>query len=199
MRIHTGAKPYACNLCHMKFRTSSSRKSHLLTHAKQSKKSELTNTNQANRYEEHATTNDSTNLQLTFDSTNATVENAENNEVQHIEGVSMDLLQQLQNAGFLFTETSNDVLGDGLMQLNYDTTHLNIIDSNIPVSIENGQKLKKFECNFCHKTYTTKAVLRKHQKRHKKAFQCTKCDKQFDSEDLLEKHVKLHSGYRPFS
>ncbi|GJQ71737.1 hypothetical protein Trydic_g11430 [Trypoxylus dichotomus] len=199
MRIHTGAKPYACQFCNMKFRTSSSRKSHLLTHAKQAKRNELMNTNQSNHYEELPTTNDSTNLQLTLDSTNTHVENVESNEIQPIEGVSMDLLQQLQNAGFLFTETSNDVLGDGLMQLNYDTTHLNIIDSNIPIVPEDWQKSKKFECNFCHKTYTTKAVLRKHQKRHKKAFQCTKCDKQFDSEDLLDKHVKLHSGYRPFS
>lgn len=126
----------------------------------------------------------------------------------------IDLLQQLQTAGLLIHETSDDVLADGLMQLNYDTVldnktvkavmpvdNVNIIDSNISADLEEnkGQKLKKFACNFCHKTYTTKAVLRKHQKRHKKAFQCNKCDKQFDSQDLLDKHVKLHSGYRPFS
>lgn len=138
--------------------------------------------------------------------------------MQHIEGLPIDLLQQLQNAGLLLQETGGDILSDGLMQFNYDTATilnpktmktvpiqdvLNVADdADFPVVAleENGnQASKKFECNYCQKTYTTKAVLRKHQKRHKKDFQCPNCDKQFDSQHVLDKHVKLHSGYRPFS
>lgn len=77
---------------------------------------------------------------------------------------------------------------------------------NVPINnevsigaIKDTKKSKKFECNYCHKTYTTKSILRKHQNRHVKDFQCTECDKQFDSQDLLDKHMKLHAGYRPFS
>lgn len=56
----------------MKFRTTSSRKSHLSTHAKSnSKKMELANNLEDNRFDEAT----STNLQLIFGSTNQPVEN----------------------------------------------------------------------------------------------------------------------------
>ncbi|KAK9746584.1 Zinc finger, C2H2 type [Popillia japonica] len=93
MRIHTGVKPYACHLCNMKFRTTSSRKSHLSTHAKSnSKRMELVNNLEGNRFDEAT----STNLQLIFGSTNTPSESVENNEVQHIENVENNEVQHMR-------------------------------------------------------------------------------------------------------
>lgn len=59
-------------------------------------------------------------------------------------------------------------------------------------------KTKDFQCDICQKTYSSKAVLKKHKKIHGE-FRCSKCSRGFKTKQELEKHVKLHSGYRPFS
>ncbi|KAK4875525.1 hypothetical protein RN001_011947 [Aquatica leii] len=103
-------------------------------------------------------------------------------QITEVKSISNDLLHNL--TGF---ET----------QLNTDTTE------NPDTERSQDNKLvdtKNFQCNICHKKYSSKSVLTKHKKIHIKnsSFKCTKCDTQLSSSGDLENHLKLHSGYRPF-
>lgn len=70
-----GIKPYACHICHMKFRTSSARKSHLGTHTKPVKRIQAkSNINQMNRYLESLMTNDAAS-EAKMDGINPVLEN----------------------------------------------------------------------------------------------------------------------------
>lgn len=59
---------------------------------------------------------------------------------------------------------------------------------------------KDFECDICHKKYSSKSVLTKHRKIHtvNSIYKCTKCNNAFSSEGELSNHLKLHAGYRPY-
>ncbi|KAF2894755.1 hypothetical protein ILUMI_11419 [Ignelater luminosus] len=59
---------------------------------------------------------------------------------------------------------------------------------------------KDFECDVCHKKYSSKSVLTKHKKIHNanSIYKCTKCNNAFRSDDELSNHLKLHAGYRPY-
>ena len=59
---------------------------------------------------------------------------------------------------------------------------------------------KKFSCQICHRSYSTKSNLNKHMKIHdeSKAFKCDICLKLFVSKADLNAHYRTHTGERPF-
>lgn len=118
------------------------------------------------------------------------------------------VLQQLQSQFLL----NDHVIPSSLIQLD-DGTLLNLKSSDLDfgdISVLNNEnnnkampkeKVRNFECDICHKKYTSKDVLRKHKKIHgvNRKFPCSKCDKGFDIQGDLEKHEEVHSGGRPYA
>ncbi|GJQ86430.1 hypothetical protein Trydic_g10337 [Trypoxylus dichotomus] len=55
---------------------------------------------------------------------------------------------------------------------------------------------KKYECEYCSNTFTTKTYRDSHMKAHlgEKKFKCTMCDKAFSWKSHLTEHMKFHNG-----
>lgn len=110
--------------------------------------------------------------------------------------IDAGLLQQLQSNGLLLQDgLENDVVLSASMQLDGDGGKLPT-GPDLPESSGN-----EFKCDVCGKSYSTKAVLRKHKKIHGKEveFRCNICSRGFKNNDELERHNKLHLGVRPYS
>ena len=59
---------------------------------------------------------------------------------------------------------------------------------------ENEAKRKKYECEFCDKSYPKKGSLKYHieANHNSNSFKCDICSKQFSVLDQLKNHLKLH-------
>lgn len=64
---------------------------------------------------------------------------------------------------------------------------------------QHGDGLKKFLCNLCGKTYSTKMSLDVHMNIHTKkiSYDCNICSKSFTHQNYLKTHLMMHSGERP--
>ena len=60
---------------------------------------------------------------------------------------------------------------------------------------------KYFECDVCHRRYSTKGNLKKHMNIHNdsKRFKCDVCLKGFHQKINLTMHYRNHTGEKPFS
>ena len=60
--------------------------------------------------------------------------------------------------------------------------------------------VKKFTCESCEKTYSTKRALQEHSRTHtgERPYQCTLCKKCFALPKTLRVHFRQHSGERPY-
>ncbi|KAJ8977293.1 hypothetical protein NQ317_007432 [Molorchus minor] len=220
MSIHTGLKPYKCQFCDERFRTSGNRRSHEnAIHLGKSK---------ASKEHKQAKVTDilqSVALEVLNNVNGVDVENLEGD--QNMEDQSKD-----RDADTFPPETINLIPSDNLLanlpddqssidpvalfqQLQMsgmwgdvkDNVHVVSVPSkedqnNVDSRRNKTDKNKGVECDICYKVYSSKDVLRKHKKNvHglNKKFPCAKCEKRFNTQDELSKHVKLHSGYRPFS
>lgn len=59
---------------------------------------------------------------------------------------------------------------------------------------------KSFECNFCHRRFTSKERLQKHERVHtnNKPFQCHICLKKYNQRLSLQVHKSVHTGEKPY-
>jgi len=55
---------------------------------------------------------------------------------------------------------------------------------------------KRFQCNVCLRSYSTKWNLKQHQRVHDEslAFKCEECGKVFSNRILLKSHMLIHTG-----
>uniref|UniRef100_A0A1Q3FQ10 C2H2-type domain-containing protein n=1 Tax=Culex tarsalis TaxID=7177 RepID=A0A1Q3FQ10_CULTA len=69
---------------------------------------------------------------------------------------------------------------------------------NVKVIVVDG--LRRYACDFCDKSYTLLATLRKHTNSHTldKIYPCKKCEKTFDRASSLTLHEKVHSDFAPY-
>ncbi|XP_073450361.1 uncharacterized protein [Aquarana catesbeiana] len=60
---------------------------------------------------------------------------------------------------------------------------------------------KRFLCTMCGKSFTRRASVIQHQKKHtgEKPYSCSECGKCFDRKRNLMTHHRIHSGEKPFS
>ena len=62
---------------------------------------------------------------------------------------------------------------------------------------------KEKKCSTCHKMFSTKKILKRHNKIHseEKTYQCSEqyCNLSFTRKDHLDRHMRKHSGEKPFS
>ena len=65
--------------------------------------------------------------------------------------------------------------------------------------VHNNSKI--FNCNICHRSYSTKGNLNLHMRVHDdlKGFKCNICFKNFQSQNDIKKHYRIHTGEKPFS
>lgn len=56
-----------------------------------------------------------------------------------------------------------------------------------------------YVCSVCHKTFTRRKVLRRHQRFHsgEKPYSCPACSKTFALRKSLRRHMRFHTGERP--
>ena len=59
---------------------------------------------------------------------------------------------------------------------------------------------RSFVCDTCHKGFTQKYNLKKHQRIHtgEKAFKCETCSKSFTQKGQLKSHQIVHTGAKPY-
>ena len=59
---------------------------------------------------------------------------------------------------------------------------------------------KPFECDICHKRYSSRQSLRNHKRIHtdQYPFKCGICDKGFYNCAILKIHKRIHTGEKPF-
>lgn len=57
---------------------------------------------------------------------------------------------------------------------------------------------KKYKCNRCEKSYTTRANLLMHERSHigSKPFECNECGRSFYDENSLINHTSIHTGIK---
>ena len=62
------------------------------------------------------------------------------------------------------------------------------------------QRKKKFQCDYCPKSFRVKQELERHQPTHtgEKPFDCKLCDKKFAQSSSLKVHEKCHFGIKEF-
>ena len=62
------------------------------------------------------------------------------------------------------------------------------------------QRKKKFQCNYCPKSFRAKQELERHQISHtgERPFDCKLCDKKFAQSTSLKVHEKRHFGIKEF-
>ena len=81
---------------------------------------------------------------------------------------------------------------------------LNKITENLPNygGAQNKRQTgkKKFKCDHCEKTFTSKYKHIEHVRVHtgEKPYECTVCDKSFARKDGLTSHLRVHTGEKPF-
>lgn len=69
---------------------------------------------------------------------------------------------------------------------------------NVKVIIVDG--LKRYECDYCKKSYSLLATLRRHTNSHtmEKIYVCKTCGKTFNKASSLTLHEKVHSDFKPY-
>ncbi|XP_053694711.1 zinc finger protein 883-like isoform X2 [Sabethes cyaneus] len=69
---------------------------------------------------------------------------------------------------------------------------------NVKVIIVDG--LKRYECEYCGKSYSLLATLRRHTNSHtlEKVYMCKMCGKIFNKASSLTLHEKVHSDVKPY-
>ncbi|XP_001842694.2 zinc finger protein 117 [Culex quinquefasciatus] len=69
---------------------------------------------------------------------------------------------------------------------------------NVKVIVVDG--LRRYACDYCEKSYTLLATLRKHTNSHTldKIYPCQRCGKTFDRASSLTLHEKVHSDFAPY-
>lgn len=83
------------------------------------------------------------------------------------------------------------------IQESFKTTEPDKSTENIYLTKKESPE-RNFECDICHKKYTTKSVLTKHKRIHNK-LNCTKCNIKFMQSEELQEHLKIHNVIRPFA
>ena len=70
-------------------------------------------------------------------------------------------------------------------------------DSRDMTGHPHDDKTRSYLCTVCHKRFTTKSQLTRHNKRHtgeNDEYLCTQCDKRFSSQNSLCQHMNIHAG-----
>ncbi|XP_065575504.1 zinc finger protein 62-like isoform X2 [Artemia franciscana] len=60
-------------------------------------------------------------------------------------------------------------------------------------------QIKPWECDSCHKKFTTKYFLKKHKRLHtgEAPFKCTQCERSFTFQQSFHKHLLYHTNEKP--
>ncbi len=60
--------------------------------------------------------------------------------------------------------------------------------------------LKEHKCFFCHKSFSSKNILKQHERIHtgEKPYKCEFCCESFRQASSLIRHTRTHTGEKPF-
>jgi len=176
--VHSDARPYACNVCDMKFKSTTNLKAHQISHSKEKKFacqicekkfSYRTSLVQHLRWHEGDRSFKCPHCDKSF------IQNG--NLQEHIRIHTGDKPFSCSICGRKFTTSSQQKL--------HEKRH-------------RGEK--PFKCEFCPKAFLHKESFTAHTRRHKgdRPFECATCNKTFTEAWALKKHMRLHTGEKPY-
>ncbi|XP_077323317.1 uncharacterized protein LOC143957054 isoform X2 [Lithobates pipiens] len=100
------------------------------------------------------------------------------------------------------TPDLNSVLPSANCSLNPSPQIGNLLGLSPPATDHTACRVgKRFLCTMCGKSFTRRASVIQHQKKHtgEKPYSCSECGKCFDRKRNLMTHHRIHSGEKPFS
>lgn len=196
MRLHTGARPFPCSLCHERFRTSGHLKNHLESHTSARPLRPWTSdaiNNIANFF--------SSGLPKLSDDLPSPIDEKEN--VETTEGEVR--LPNLSDALVLPDDSVAQLLSDESPFINSEQLVEVFSEPEPPIPVKKTRRKPSdppviYNCSTCGRGFGKQSLLVRHIRVHTgdRPFECQFCGRCFNQKHVLVEHVKAyHEGLHP--
>ncbi|XP_023296311.2 zinc finger protein 182-like isoform X2 [Lucilia cuprina] len=190
MRVHTGERPFKCELCSRQFITSNKLLLHQRTHSRHNNNNnDNSNKNYINNTLTISATSPLSSSSLSATSALTTIKRFQCEICSAFFTTSSNLKSHK------FTHTDQRV---------YQCKHC-LMAFKSPRDLKRHEPshktIKDIHCTICEKSFTKRASLNAHMitvHRRIRKHKCTECDKIFGKRSNLINHMRIHSGEKPF-
>ena len=195
-KIHTGEKPFACNICNFKSTRSSSLTKHVKSHGITN---DLSSTQEAVKpkiHEKEVRNNVPIDCNNGVDKeSNQLGDQILNSSKYEKSKCQKAILEQLSSLEPVSLEKPNEL---NRKSINSPEKMAMLPDqTNTPIDTNIG---KKYGCKYCDKKFTHAGSAKTHERIHtgEKPYGCSYCEKKFTTSTTAKTHERIHTGEKPY-